>query len=76
MIILKVTKNVGFTLALEDTFFEEPHGGAGGVKLTSPPPSPSSPVVLGLKKLTWEFASLLRDRYFPEKFLKLAKQLF
>ena len=75
MIILKVTKNLGFTLALEDTFFQEPHGG-GGVKLTSPSPSFSSPVVLGLKKLTWEFVSLLRNRYFPEKFLKLAKQLF
>ena len=75
MIILKVTKNLGFTLALEDTFFQEPHGG-GGVKLTSPSPSFSSPVVLGLKKLTWEFVSLLRNRYFLEKFLKLAKQLF
>ena len=39
MIILKVTKNVGFTLALEDTFFEEPHGGGGGqIDLSSPLP--------------------------------------
>ena len=27
MIILKVTKNQGFTLSLEDTFFEKPQGG-------------------------------------------------
>ena len=26
MIILKVTKNQGFTLSLEDTFFEKPQG--------------------------------------------------
>ena len=28
MIILKVTKNQGFTLSLEVTFFEKPHGGS------------------------------------------------
>ena len=33
-IILKVTKNQGFTLSLEDTFFEKPIG-RGVVKLTS-----------------------------------------
>ena len=27
MIILKVTKNQGFTLPLEDIFFEKPQGG-------------------------------------------------
>ena len=32
-IILKVTKNQGFTLSLEDTFFEKPIG-RGVVKLT------------------------------------------
>ena len=32
MIILKVTKNQGFTLSLEDTFFEKPQRGVG-VKL-------------------------------------------
>ena len=37
MIILKVTKNQGFTLSLEDTFFKKPHG---GVKLTPHPPPP------------------------------------
>ena len=42
MIILKVTKNQGFTFSLEDTFFEKPQkewvgGGEGvGVKLTLP----------------------------------------
>ena len=35
MIILKVTKNQGFILSLEDTFFEKPQGGE--VKLTPPP---------------------------------------
>ena len=30
MIILKVTKNHGFTLCLEETFFEKPQGGRGG----------------------------------------------
>ena len=30
MIILKVTENQGFTLSLEDTFFEKPQGGGGG----------------------------------------------
>ena len=49
-IILKVTKNQGFSLYLEDTLFEKPRGGGGGgggggrggVKLT-----PSA--VLGLR---------------------------
>ena len=40
-IILKVTTNQGFTLSLEETFFEKPQG--GGVKLTLP-------AVLGLKE--------------------------
>ena len=30
MIILKVPKNQGFTLSLEDTFLEKPQGGGGG----------------------------------------------
>ena len=29
MIILKVTKNQGFTLSSEDTFFKKPQGGGG-----------------------------------------------
>ena len=33
-IILKVTKNQGFSLSLEDTLFEKPQG--GGVKLIPP----------------------------------------
>ena len=28
MIMLKVTKNQGFSLSLEDTFFEKPQGGS------------------------------------------------
>ena len=40
MTILKVTKNQGFTLSLEDTFFEKPSGlGGGAIDL---------PAVLGL----------------------------
>ena len=30
-IILKVTKNQGFTFSLKDTFFEKPHGGGGSI---------------------------------------------
>ena len=41
MIILKVTKNEGFTFLLEDTFFEKPQG---GVRQNDPPPA-----VIGLK---------------------------
>ena len=37
-IILKVTKNQGFTLSLDNTFFEKPQGGGGqGGKLTPHP---------------------------------------
>ena len=50
MIILKVTKILGFTLALEDTFFEEPHGEGGGVKLTSPSPLPLFPCRFRVKE--------------------------
>ena len=42
MIILKVTKNQGLILSLEDTFFGKPQR---AVKLT-PPPIP--PAILGL----------------------------
>ena len=38
IIILKVTKNQGFTLSFEDTFFEKPKGQFGGQ--FDPPPSP------------------------------------
>ena len=44
LIISKVTKNQGFTLYLEDTFFEKPHGGEGGDQI-------DSPAVLGLRKV-------------------------
>ena len=42
-IILKVTKNQGFTLSLEDTFFEKPQDGQVD-------PSLNPPAVLGLKQ--------------------------
>ena len=41
-IILKVTENQGFTLSLENTFFEKPQGGQI---------DPSPPAVLGLKNM-------------------------
>ena len=47
MIIIKVTKNQGFTIFLEVTFFEKPQwegGGGGGCQIVP------SPAVLGLKK--------------------------
>ena len=44
MIMLKVTKSQGFTLSLEDTFFENHKG---RVKL--PPPHPLPPAVLELR---------------------------
>ena len=34
MIILKVTKNQGFTLSLEDTFFEKPQGEGNQIYFT------------------------------------------
>ena len=33
MIISKVTKNLGFTPSLEDTFLEKPQGGGRGYRL-------------------------------------------
>ena len=36
-IILKVTKNQGFTLSFEDTVFEKPLRGVGGVQIDPPP---------------------------------------
>ena len=48
MIISKVTKNQGFTLYLEDTFFEKPHGGVGGGWGGD---QIDSPAVLGLRKV-------------------------
>ena len=47
-IVLKVTKNQGFTLSLEDTFFEKPQGGGSNW--------PPSPAVLGLNS---QFAVVL-----------------
>ena len=35
-IILKVTKNQGSTVSIEDTFFKKPHGG-GGSQFDRPP---------------------------------------
>ena len=43
-IILKVTKSQGFSLSLEDTLFEKPHGG----QVALPPPPFPAPAVLGL----------------------------
>ena len=51
MIMLKVTKNQGFILSLEDKFFEKPQMGGGDGGSVSDPnrlPPPSPPTVLGL----------------------------
>ena len=51
MIMLKVTKNQGFILSLEDEFFEKPQMGGGDGGSVSDPnrlPPPSLPAVLGL----------------------------
>ena len=47
MIILKVTKNQGFTLCLEDIIFEKPQGVSNW---PLPPLPPTLPAVLGLKR--------------------------
>ena len=46
-VILKVTENQGFTLSLEDTFFEKPQGGQFDRRPPAPPsllplPSPQT----------------------------------
>ena len=58
-IILKVRKNQGFTLSLEDTFFEKPQG---GVKLT-----PSPPAVLGLKPVG--FLVIIKNGFIHQQYL-------
>ena len=59
-IILKVTKNQGSTLSLEDTFFEKPQG---GFNLTLPPPLRH----FGVKVLS-DFKNLKQKVYFiPNK---------
>ena len=61
-IILKVTKNQGFSLCLEDTIFEKPQGGGGSIW---PPPhsrfsvKQSSRGVLQ-KKRSWKFFMIHR----------------
>ena len=43
MIILKVTKNQGFTLSVEDTFFEKPHEEGQIDPHLAPTPTPTVP---------------------------------
>ena len=59
MIILKVTKNQGFNLGLEDTIFKKPQR-QGGVKLPPPPPPPypHPPAVVVLKCIWSKFKSI------------------
>ena len=57
MIILKVIKNQGFTLSLEETFFKKPQGGGDGVNLT-PSPFPASHFTV---KLLFHFALFITD---------------
>ena len=46
MIILKVTKNQGFTLSQDDSFLEKLHG--DNRMIPPPPPNPTPPVLYGL----------------------------
>ena len=56
-IILKVTKNQGFTLSSEDTFFRKPQEGGRRDKLIPPPPA----AILGLT--TWIMSAVnVEDR--------------
>ena len=48
MIILKVTKNQGFTLSLEDTFFEKPQGVGGQIDRLPPSLFRVKPLVPGI----------------------------
>ena len=50
MIILKVTKNQGFTLSLEDTFFENPIDPPPLPPPSHPPPASRFRVKFGTKK--------------------------
>ena len=59
-IILQVTKNQGFTLSLQDTFFEKPQGG-GGVKLTLP-------AILGL---SWNSLGLIWSNLVKQKIITM-----
>ena len=52
MIILKVTKNQGFTLSLKDTFFEKPQGGGGQI---------DPPAVLGLRYFSSKIWNVIPD---------------
>ena len=54
MIILKVAKNQGFTLSLQDTIFDKPQEG-GGVRSNWPP------AILGLNWKTNSSAGFLRE---------------
>ena len=67
MIILKVTKNQGFTLPLEDTFFEKLQGGQID---TAPRPSPA---VLRLKNLLNFQVSSRKSRNLQFDWLLLSK---
>ena len=64
MIILKVTKNQGFTLCLEDTIFKKPQGGSNW-----PPPA-----VLGLNSLPRKHLNSSQNS--PEPFFQILFLLF
>ena len=61
-IILKVTKNQGSILSLEDTFLEKPQWwvGGGGDQFDSPTPPP--PAVLGIKLVVSPFLTILTEK--------------
>ena len=72
MIILKVTKNQGFTLPLEDKFFGKPQwgGGRGGMAKLTPPPSG-----FRLKKqpqlYVWALQEPCKTRFFASSLTKM-----
>ena len=66
MMILKVTKNQGFTLSLEDTFFEKPQ--EGRAKLSPLPPLPPTfPAVLGLTNYVFQGLGAYEPVAYKEK---------
>ena len=63
-IALKVTKNQGFSLSLEDKLFKKPQeGGWGWVKIDPPPPA-----VLGL--IILDSGIKVNKKYYPQTLLK------
>ena len=61
-ITLKVTKNRGSTLSVEDTFFKKPQGGGGGVSVNLTPYHPPLPGRLGLTYFCHKYNGFLKKQ--------------